>query len=156
MKRRLWTIVAALSAVLFVTTIGLWIGSVWFTRLIWQIGDDPPRALVMPIKQRVVFRLVFGDDVRAPSRVDMKLLVADLRIYRASLGSYDTGTVEVPYWMLATVFVILPALWTVRFVRHRRRESWRSANRCLTCGYDLRATPERCPECGSVPTRGAS
>jgi hypothetical protein len=32
--------------------------------------------------------------------------------------------------------------------RTNRRKRWLNSGRCGACGYDLRASPERCPECG--------
>jgi hypothetical protein len=53
-----------------------------------------------------------------------------------------------PHWFLALLFAILPAFRLLSILRTRR------LNRlgiCPRCGYDLRATPDRCPECGHVP-----
>lgn len=46
-------------------------------------------------------------------------------------------------WLL-----VAPALFVDRRLRQRRR---RLLGLCLICGYDLRATPHRCPECGTIP-----
>ena len=57
--------------------------------------------------------------------------------------------VDVPFWLTASIFGALPLarLFTVgwRRANSRRRTA---AGLCSACGYDLRATPGRCPECG--------
>ena len=47
-------------------------------------------------------------------------------------------------------FVVFAAYPTIAFIRGPlRRYRRRNRGLCLHCGYDLRGTPERCPECGS-------
>jgi hypothetical protein len=53
--------------------------------------------------------------------------------------------VGVPYWVVCPALVVLPA-W--RWARRRRSAA---PGLCSQCGYDLRATPHRCPECGHTP-----
>jgi hypothetical protein len=55
--------------------------------------------------------------------------------------------VRVPYWFIATTSALLPAVALVRWLRARRR---RQAGQCCRCGYDLRGSSQRCPECGTI------
>jgi len=59
--------------------------------------------------------------------------------------------VAIPFWVLMLICGILPAL-QVSFALGRGRR--RRLGLCLTCGYDLRASKDRCPECGTaIPSK---
>jgi hypothetical protein len=77
--------------------------------------------------------------------------------YGRIISAYPTGgawqsrnfrvEVVVPCWTLSLAFAVLPARWWVL----RRRPV---PGCCPRCGYDLRATSDRCPECGTSITTG--
>jgi hypothetical protein len=52
--------------------------------------------------------------------------------------------VGVPLWLCS----LLSGYYGVHFLRRAREPL---AGHCTVCGYDLRATPDRCPECGTIP-----
>ena len=54
----------------------------------------------------------------------------------------------IPFWLVALATLAFPAARSVRrrSLRHRNAQ----LGLCHACGYDLRASPERCPECGAA------
>jgi hypothetical protein len=99
---------------------------------------------------------------RDPKGVDWQAL--GLRYARTSTwlpiaqlsGSYPTArstVLFVPHWAPALFFGLLSVAGARPLLLrwHRRRHGL-----CTACGYDLRATPGRCPECGSDAARAAT
>ena len=60
---------------------------------------------------------------------------------------------RIPHWWVILMAGAVPTWFGTRLIRERQRRL-RDKKRskiglCNVCGYDLRATPDRCPECGT-------
>ena len=79
------------------------------------------------------------------------ILRAMFTIRRDHAPAYTMSRVTIPVWPF-TLLTLIPALRFAKIKYHERitRRRIRRGG-CTVCGYDLRATPGRCPECGTVP-----
>jgi hypothetical protein len=87
----------------------------------------------------------------SPGSADFSLL--DFRVVHEKLSTGgDYYLIELPLWLMTSASGGVAILCVWHRWRGRRR---RLEGHCPVCGYDLRASPDRCPECGT-PRSGAA
>lgn len=82
-------------------------------------------------------------DVPSPSLVSRSL---GFRYQSLQIRTTELRQVAVPQWILVIAAVGLVSVSSI--VRYVRRASRYKRGQCVNCGYDLRSSPDQCPECG--------
>jgi hypothetical protein len=143
-RRWLFNILTALSLLLCVATVVMWVRS--YQHEDWVLID-----------RRYITSAVSNAWPPSPGRL--------LHSHDGSLGMLrywgvdPTGKIIMsapfpvwfmPYFLLVLPPLIFPAVWLAMRWRRRQQSADRTAmGLCTGCGYDLRASIERCPECGT-------
>lgn len=181
-KHRLFNLLTGMPVVFFVATIALWARSYWRWDLLrWHGADATTYVDLQSEWGRLLIAHYVATTPNPPryigSRWEIGLwhlssqpwlpqswarptgwgghflgITTSGQIYSSWSGR--TGPPLLSRGMVVSFPTVLPVIafglisLAVLVARRRPRQS----GYCRICGYDLRATPDRCPECGTVPT----
>jgi hypothetical protein len=116
------------------------------------VHDVPNESYIWIISDqgRLAFCRQHGHDWHSPHTA---FRILGLEYASSTVGQSYLKDLYLPYWLLTVVTLILPLACTLSWIRRFTTTRRQRAGLCPTCGYDLRATPDRCPECGAIPSQ---
>jgi hypothetical protein len=162
MRRNLFTLASALSAVLCVGVCVLWVRSYRVADAVgWSSTSDAVEGGTASGRLRLntihlpdgqtygpphLLHIAYPANIDPPTR---RLPATSTNMGFAFERNGPDFLLLVPLWAVA-LSTGVGAWATHRVARRMLRAARLAANLCPACGYDLRATPGQCPECGMV------
>ncbi|MDB5318449.1 MAG: hypothetical protein JWN40_80 [Phycisphaerales bacterium] len=162
---------AGVSGVLFLVALGFWIAS-FSSRYTLMVGQVTAYRMIAASRGEVIVSAMTftgeisrfaeptehwiwkkspPEDIPGIGTFPGSSAVAGFMFRRVALEGQTGFTVLLPIPFLVVLFAPLPLVDVMMIRRRRRRRVRAAAGLCIACGYDLRASPEKCPECGAVP-----
>ncbi|HEX3356809.1 MAG TPA: hypothetical protein VHS31_07555 [Tepidisphaeraceae bacterium] len=144
---------AILSLVLCLTTLTLWLISLGGHTL--QIHLELARN---ELHFQVIDGIVVGNIFKQyPDRMSWRRFNLGWRNFRLSYRLSPVGPLTnryllftFPFWCVTFLLAWPPTIWLETIRRNRACDNRRATGCCIYCGYDLRASSDRCPECGTL------
>lgn len=180
-KRRLFNLLAGLSLLLCVVTAALWVRTFRSTDFLIHTSADGQRQRSVSSSDGALRSVVYQNpngfviqDTWAVRSQPIRCRSTDRELpallkwsgFGVSYFAGDSAlsgeppmpfrTIILPHGWLVAILAGIPAIWLFCHVRRRRRQNRIAQSLYALCGYDLRATPDRCPECGKVPEKAGA
>lgn len=151
------------SIVVLFASSALWIRSYWHADQLQYASGGPAQSFYELSSSRAGIGVLVHRQSSRPIPSSFTITTSSARpIYYSAAGilpapfmgigiivsnvSLNGGGATVQHWLIVLLFGALPLKWCVR--RWRTRKRVRRLGTCRHCGYDLRGTPDHCPECG--------